>query len=67
MTDNALQKEEGLFGRLPSSRYSSFKNHIFKIAIKDVCIRDCILILNGLNRFFDLSIVSITKRGDNAK
>lgn len=63
MTDNELQIEEGYLGRLPSSRYSSFLDKNIIISVKNVSVYDCIQILTGLNRYFNLSIVSVKKRG----
>jgi len=60
--DNGLFKEDDS-RTVSSSCYPSVLNKTISISVKDVSVYDCIHILNGLHRYFDLSLVAIKKRG----
>jgi len=63
MSDNAFNKEEKFSGRCFSSCYPRFFDPDLTIKIKDVCVYDCIQIIKGFNRHFNIKTVLIRRHG----
>jgi len=64
MRDNGYKIEEDVLGRISPSSYSlSHFNNSLTIKVKDVCVYDCIDIIKGFDRHFNIKTVLIRKRG----